>query len=62
MQEIPRCYGCQEQVEHDPVYEAPCGHQEHPSCVFHPLCLMRWREARDEIKRQIRQWFSSEHE
>lgn len=47
MQDVPRCFGCKLPVEHDPIYEAPCGHEGHEQCassVFHPMCLMQWRE------------------
>lgn len=47
MQDVPRCFGCNNAVQHDPIYEAPCGHPEHASAVFHPLCLMEWRERRE---------------
>lgn len=47
MQEIPRCFLCAQPVEHDPIYEAPCGHDDHGSAIFHPLCLMDWRERRE---------------
>lgn len=42
--EVPRCAGCGELVE-DPVFAPLCGHEDCPSVVWHPLCLM---EAWDE--------------
>lgn len=54
MQERPICFGCDRVVEYDPVYEAPCGHHNCCSAVFHGLCLMEWRERRDEIKQKLR--------
>lgn len=68
IQEVPRCFMCTEPVEHDPVFEAPCGHEDAASGVFHPLCLMKWRENRDlAVKRareyadQLRQQHEGEH-
>lgn len=55
MQELPRCFGCQDVIEHDPIFEPPCG-QEHqccPSAVWHPLCLMRHREDLEYALRAI---------
>lgn len=49
MQQRAVCFDCAEEVEHSPVYEAPCGHEGCPSAVFHGVCLMRWRERRDEV-------------
>lgn len=45
---------CGKPVEHDPIYEAPCGHEDHGSAVFHPLCLMEWREDRDALIARMR--------
>ena len=49
MQTVPRCFMCEEPVEYDPIFEAPCGHgEQHEACrsaIFHPLCLMKWRES-----------------
>jgi hypothetical protein len=56
MRDRPLCFGCRDQVDHDPVYEAPCGHEDCPSCVFHPLCLMKWREWREARTREFRSW------
>lgn len=52
----PRCFDCCDVVDHDPIFAAPCDHDDCPSAVFHPLCLMRWRERRDESMRQFRKW------
>jgi hypothetical protein len=57
MQDRPRCLKCAEVVEYDPVYEAPCGHDDCPSAVFHGLCLMEWREYRQEFVRRMQQRF-----
>lgn len=54
MQTTPRCFTCQSPVEHDPIYEAPCGDVRHSSAVFHPLCLMKWRETREAMVERLR--------
>lgn len=54
VQEIPICFHCDTPVETDPVFEAPCGHMEHSSAVFHPLCLMEFREKRPEFFKEFR--------
>lgn len=56
LHERPLCFDCVKPVEYDPIYAAPCDHQDCPSAVFHPLCLMRWRERRDEAFREFRRW------
>lgn len=63
LQEDPICFWvrCTERVDHDPVFEAPCGHEECPSAVFHPLCLMQWREHRENIEREIKR-FIAQHQ
>jgi hypothetical protein len=60
VQDRPVCFGCTQVVEHSPVYAAPCDHDRCPSVVFHGLCLMRWREARDEALARARAW-AAEH-
>lgn len=60
MRELPLCNQCVEEITHDPVFEALCGHEECPSAVFHPLCLMRWREEREEAMELVRK-FMDEH-
>lgn len=57
MQDYPICWDCGEQVESNPIYEAICGHDECPSSIFHGLCLMRWREKREEVYKTIQKWF-----
>lgn len=47
MQERPICFGCNEIIEHSPVFDAPCGHPECKSAVFHGLCLMEYYEKRE---------------
>ncbi len=53
---IPRCFQCQETVETDRVYAAPCDHDTCGSAVFHPLCLMEWREHREARLRQLQRF------
>ena len=64
VQDRPVCFECTETIEHSPVYEAPCGHADCPSAIFHGLCLMTWREVRQEIEKrvaQIRKRWIEEH-
>lgn len=56
MQSRPVCLKCAE-VVNDPVFEAPCGHAECPSAVFHGICLMEWREYREEFVRRMQERF-----
>lgn len=60
VQDRPVCFGCGRTVDHDPVFAAPCDGDRCPSVVFHGLCLMRWRERRDEARSAIRRW-ATEH-
>lgn len=60
MRRYPLCWNCEEEVDTDPIYESVCGHDDCPSNVFHPLCLMEWREQRDEAIRIINK-FIAEH-
>jgi hypothetical protein len=53
MRDRPQCW-CGEVVDTDPVYEALCGHDDCPSLVWHPLCLMNWREHRVAIEKEIK--------
>lgn len=66
MQDRPICFDCHEVVEHSPIYEAPCGHDRCPSTVFHPICLMKFRDKRSEQEFEIvgvlvRRAWSEEH-
>lgn len=46
----PICFGCEKPVEYDPVYAPPwCDMSDHPSAVFHGICLM---EHRDRVQRR----------
>lgn len=65
MQRLPVCFTCDNPVEYDPLFEAPCGHDQHPSAVFHPLCLMEWREMVAEARmrwEEIRRHMEEHHE
>lgn len=69
MQDRPRCFGCSDVVEYDPLYEAPCGHDDCPSAVFHGLCLMEWREKRhgftqfaEMMNKMLQAWFEQHSE
>jgi hypothetical protein len=55
MQDRPMCFKCGEQIEHSPIYEAPCGHDKCRSACFHGVCLMEWREFRQEIEKKMRE-------
>ena len=59
MRPHPICFNCEEEVDHDPIYEAVCGHESCPSAVFHPLCLMEWREHREKAMRVIKEFIQS---
>lgn len=48
MQDQPVCFKCKERIDGDFVYEAPCGHDRCSSAVFHPLCLMEFRDMRSQ--------------
>jgi hypothetical protein len=53
-------------VEHSPVFEAPCGHDQCSSAVWHGICLMEWRERRQEyvamIRKMMREWYEQHPE
>lgn len=54
MQRLPICLTCDKPVEYDPIYEAPCGHDTCPSAVFHGLCLMEWRDHREQFSKRMK--------
>jgi hypothetical protein len=67
MQDRPVCFGCDEVIEHSPVFEAPCGHDDCCSGVWHGVCLMEWREkGRDHyiafIRKVMQNWFQNHPE
>lgn len=52
----PVCFDCEEPVQSltDAVFAPPmCDHADCGSAIFHPLCLMRWRERRDQMYAQM---------
>ena len=54
----PICFFCERTVEYDPVFSPPlCEHSDCGSAVFHGLCLMEWRERRDEALVEAKQAF-----
>lgn len=53
---VPLCYRCTTPVEADKVYAAPCDHEDCPSSVFHPICLMEWREHREGHLKAFESW------
>ncbi len=53
MQARPVCALCSESIEDDFVYEAPCGNDDCPSAVWHPECLMDWREMTEEEPHEV---------
>lgn len=57
MQRRPVCFYCSTTIEYDPIFAAPCDHQECSSAVWHPLCLMDWRERREEAVKMFARWF-----
>lgn len=63
MQNRPICWECVTKIETnaDMVFEAPCGHDDCVSVVFHGLCLMTWREKRDQIIKWVRERWEGTH-
>ena len=66
MQERPICFQCDSaiQANADMVFEAPCGHDDCSSAVFHAICLFDWRERRSkfmEYLKEIRERWMREH-
>lgn len=66
MQDRPVCFQCDELIKTNAemVFEAPCGHEDHSSAVFHAICLFEWRERRsayEEYFNQMRQRWMDEH-
>jgi hypothetical protein len=66
MQDRPVCFECTEPIvtNAEMIFEAPCGHSDCPSAVLHPLCLMVWRERRQDIEvrlEQIRRAWIEDH-
>lgn len=56
IQTQPICFGCEERIESvtDAVFAPPwCDHPQCASASFHGLCLMTWRDRRQELRLQI---------
>lgn len=59
IQQAPVCYHCSEPVEGNPVYAPPlCDHQGCASAVFHGVCLMEFREWREDRMAELREAIS----
>ena len=54
----PRCYGCRRTVDNDPLFAAPCGHEDCASAVWHGLCLMEHREHWGKRLASLRRFLS----
>ena len=66
MQDRPVCFQCDREIETNAemIFEAPCGHDNCSSAVFHPLCLFDWRDRRAQIVEymaQMRRRWMEEH-
>jgi hypothetical protein len=56
IQQQPFCFGCEAKVERleEAVFAPPwCDHEDCSSAVFHGICLMSWRERRQELRLQM---------
>jgi hypothetical protein len=66
MQDRPVCFQCIESIETNAemVFEAPCGHNDCRSAVYHALCLFEWRERRAKFEgwlEEMKQRWLDEH-
>lgn len=59
MRDRPICFHCREVVEHSPVFEAPCGHDQCASASWHGLCLMSWREHLQETAKGVEEMWKA---
>lgn len=59
IQDRPICFGCDEPIDNSPVFAAPCDHAEHPSAVWHGLCLMTWRENLQQRIQQFQRFMAT---
>ena len=57
MQRRPVCFYCASVVDYDPIFAAPCDHEDCASAVFHGVCLMDWRDHRQEVFQRVQRWF-----
>ena len=57
IQERPVCFDCEKRIDsNDFVFAPPFSDDPtDESAVFHPLCLMRWRERREELQARYRE-------
>jgi hypothetical protein len=66
MQDRPVCFQCTEPIKtnSEMIFEAPCGHGDCRSAVFHALCLFEWRERAAKFAdwlNEMREKWLSEH-
>lgn len=63
-QDRPVCFDCDDIIKSNAemLFEAPCGHASCSSAVFHPLCLMNWRDRRTEIFERIQRIIAASQE
>lgn len=53
--ERPNCFSCERPVDYDPVFAPPFDDSPTSiSAVFHGLCLMEWRDRRQEVMERVR--------
>jgi uncharacterized Fe-S center protein len=57
MQQYPVCWECEKPIEYGAVFAAPCDHEDCMSACYHGICLMQWREKREEMHAQMMRWF-----
>lgn len=67
IQERPICFWCDVAIltNSEMVFEAPCGHDDHKSAVFHAACLFSWRERRAEFENwlsEVRKRWMEDHQ
>lgn len=62
MQTRAVCFFCYDAIDHSPVFESPCGHDSCASAVFHGLCLMDWRDRREEAIKMFQRWLMEHQE
>ena len=48
LQDRPICFECHTSIDNSPIFEAPCGHDDCPSAVFHGACLMDYRDRSEQ--------------
>ena len=50
VQAVPVCNACEKPITDSVVYAATCDHDACPSACWHGVCLMEWRDERDEAE------------